>query len=341
MGRLRINLLISVLAVAGVLIAGVLFTAQKIYTEPGPLKEAATLVVERGATVGRIADDLQARGVIANKNFFRIAARLRGAHRNLKAGEFRFEPGSSLQAVLNTLREGTTVARKLTIAEGLTSKEVVALLSQTEGLAGELDSPPPEGTLLPNTYHFSYGDSRAEVIGRMKQSMVEALDELWKTRAPDLPFKTKAEAVVLASIVEKETALPAERPRVAALFINRLRKGMRLDADPTVAYGINGGAGPLGRPLTFADLKSDHPYNTYRRYGLPPGPICNPGRESLAAVLNPIETDELYFVADGTGGHAFARTLREHNRNVDQWRKVQRKNRIRQRSGSAAASESK
>lgn len=341
MGRLRIKLLIPVLAVAGVVVAGVLFAAERIYTEPGPLKEATTLVVDRGATVARIAKALQARGVIANRNFFRVAARIRGAQHNLKAGEYRFEPGSSLQTVLNILREGTTVARKVTVAEGLTSKEIVALLDGMDGLTGKVDSVPSEGSLLPDTYHFSYGDSRTEVVDRMKHAMSEVLDELWKKRASDLPFKTRAEAVVLASIVEKETALPDERPRIAALFINRLRKGMRLDADPTVVYAINDGAGPLGRPLTFADLKKDHPYNTYRHYGLPPGPICNPGRESLAAVLNPIETDELYFVADGTGGHAFARTLREHNRNVEQWRKVQRKNRIRQRAGAAAASESK
>lgn len=336
MTRPRFRLLAAVLVGAGVIVAGAVFATHRIYTRPGPLARPATVIVERGATVGTIAGGLHAHGVIADRNLFRIAARLHGAHRKLKAGEYRFEPGVSLRSVLEILREGRTVARRLTVAEGLTSKEIVALLASTDGLTGGVEKAPPEGSLLPNTYHYSYGDSRAEILERLGRSMAETLDELWPRRAPDLPFETRGEAVVLASIVEKETAVPEERPRIAALFINRLRKGMRLDADPTVAYGLNGGAGPLGRPLTFDDLKADHPYNTYRRYGLPPGPICNPGRESLAAVLNPIETNELYFVADGSGGHAFARTLAEHNRNVARWRKVQRDNRIKRRNNTDA-----
>jgi len=327
---LRRIAIVALIAV-GAGLAGAGLFAKKIFTQPGPLAKPATIIVGRGATVATIAGELRARGVIANQAQFRIAARIQGVHRKLKAGEYSFEPRVSLKAVLAILQEGRTVARRVTVAEGLTSKEIVALLQSTDGLSGQVDKTPPEGSLLPDTYHFSYGDNRAELVGRLRRSMVEALDELWARRAADLPFKTREEAVVLASIVEKETGIPEERPRVAALFINRLRKGMRLDADPTVAYGLNGGAGPLGRPLTFDDLKADHPYNTYRRYGLPPGPICNPGREALAAVLNPIETDELYFVADGSGGHAFARTLEEHNRNVLRWRKVQRDNRIRQR----------
>lgn len=338
MSRTRLWIFLALLVV--VALAGVGVSAHKVFTQAGPLTRSTTLVVDRGAAVGTIAGELHTRGVIADQNFFKIAARIHGAHRDLKAGEYTFEPGISLQSVLTILREGRTVARKVTVAEGLTSKEVLVLLASTDGLTDRVETAPPEGSLLPNTYHFSHGDSRAEIVKRMRRSMTETLDALWAERAPDLPFKTRAEAVVLASIVEKETALPAERPRIAALFINRLRKRMRLDADPTVAYGLNNGAGPLGRPLTFADLKTDHPYNTYRRYGLPPGPICNPGRDSLAAVLNPIETDEYYFVADGSGGHAFARTLAEHNRNVVHWRKVQRNSRIKRRNNAKSGSKS-
>ena len=324
----RFRILVAALAAVAVVLVSIFFAFQKVFTQPGPLAQPATVIIDRGAALNTIARDLHAQGVIVSRTLFKVAARIHNAHRNLKAGEYAFAPGVSLRDVLEILRAGRTVARKLTVAEGLTSKEIVALLASTEGLSGRIESPPAEGSLLPDTYHFGYGDSRTELIDRLTRAMAETLDDLWPRRAADLPFDTREEAVILASIVEKETALPEERPRIAALFINRLRKGMRLDADPTVAYGLNDGAGPLGRPLTFADLKADHPYNTYRRQGLPPGPICNPGRESLAAVLNPIETDELYFVADGTGGHAFARTLEEHNRNVARWRKVQRNNRI-------------
>jgi UPF0755 protein len=203
---------------------------------------------------------------------------------------------------------------------------MAALLGQADGLEGTTASTPSDGSLLPDTYHYSYGDKRADILGRMAKAMDVTLAELWAKRAADLPLTSPTEALILASIVEKETAIPAERGRIAAVFINRLKKGMRIDSDPTVVYGLTAGAGPLGRALTRDDLKIDHPYNTYRISGLPPGPICNPGRDSLAAVMNPLATDEYYFVADGTGGHVFARTLDEHNRNVANWRKLKRAN---------------
>lgn len=340
MMRTRLRFSIIFLVAGVVILGGVLAVGNEVFTRPGPLAQPAMLVVERGAGLNTIARGLHAKGVIASKPLFKFAAQIHGANRNLKAGEYGFEPGASLYSVLNTLRDGRTVARKFTVPEGLTSKEIVTLLESVEGLTGKLTAVPPEGTLLPNTYHFSRGDSRAAIAERLSGSMVKALDELWAVRAPDLPIRSRAEAVILASIVEKETGLSEERPRVAAVFINRLRKGMRLESDPTVVYGLNNGAGPLGRPLTFADLRIKHAYNTYRRSGLPVGPICNPGREALAAVLNPIETDEFFFVADGTGGHVFARTFGQHTRNVARWRKVQRKNRIKKRNRAKSSAKS-
>ena len=196
------------------------------------------------------------------------------------------------------------------------------MLAATPALAGEMAPVPAEGSLLPETYHYGRGDRRAALIARMAAAMDETLAELWQGRAEGLPFDSPPAAMVLASIVEKETGLAAERRHVAGVFVNRLRRGMRLQSDPTVIYGLTGGAGPLGRPLTRADLETDHPYNTYRIDGLPPHPIANPGREAIAAVLDPLPTGDLYFVADGSGGHVFAPTLDEHNRNVANWRRA-------------------
>jgi UPF0755 protein len=204
------------------------------------------------------------------------------------------------------------------------------LVAAAQGLTGKAEMP-AEGSILPETYTYALDEERSAVVERMRQSMREVLDELWPKRADNLPVKTRQEAVVLASIVEKETGLPEERPRVAAVFVNRLRRGMKLQSDPTVAYAITRGKRQMERPLRFKDLEIKDPYNTYYTKALPPGPICNPGRAALAAVLNPIETKELYFVADGTGGHVFANTLIEHNRNVEKWRKVQRELRRQQR----------
>jgi len=226
------------------------------------------------------------------------------------------------QQALRIVVSGQTVTRTLTIPEGLTSREIVARLRQAPGLTGEIAEVPDEGDLLPETYHYERGDSRSELMARMREAMDRTLDALWPERAEDLPFDSRLEAVTLASIVEKETAVPDERALVAGVFVNRLARGMRLQSDPTVRYALTEGEAELGRPLTRADWRIDHPYNTYQNAGLPPGPIANPGRDALEAALNPADTDYLYFVADGSGGHAFAKTLREHNRNVAEWRKV-------------------
>jgi UPF0755 protein len=224
--------------------------------------------------------------------------------------------------VINMLARGETVARRLTVAEGLTVAEVFRLLADTEALRGELPEPPPEGSLLPETYFYALGDERAELVRRMQRGMAKLLDELWPTRIEALPLRDRRQAVILASIVDKETAEADERAAVAAVFLNRLRRGMRQQSDPTVIYGLTDGQGALDRALTRKDWQHDSRYNTYRIDGLPPGPIGNPGRAALEAVLNPAEVDYLYFVADGTGGHAFGRTLDEHNRNVAKWRQI-------------------
>ena len=323
----RIVRRIEVTLIAGVLLAaalagGVGYWGWTHFTEPGPLDQETTLVVPQGAGLRAIARTLADGGVIAQPEVFMAAARLTGRHGALRAGEYAFEPGVSQQQVLAKLTVGETVDRFVTIPEGLTSRQVVDLLAEAEGLVGEIEEVPPEGSLLPETYHYERGVSRAEMIRRMQTAMDEALADLWETRAPDLPFDDKQDAVTLASIVEKETGVGAERAKVAGVFVNRLKRGMRLQSDPTVIYSLTEGAGPLDRALTRADWKVDHPYNTYQNAGLPPGPIANPGREALAAALDPAETDALYFVADGAGGHAFARTLEEHNRNVARWRRI-------------------
>jgi UPF0755 protein len=293
---------------------------------PGPLQDTRTIIIARGSGVRDIAYQLARASIVEYPRLFELLVLLHGAQQELRAGEYAFGPGTSMQDALDILRDGRTVVRRVTLAEGLTSKEMVVALAHAEGLEGTIESAPPDGSLLPDTYHYSYGDKRDDILDRMTKAMNATLAELWAKRAPDLPLKSPAEALILASIVEKETALPSERARIAAVFINRLKKGMRIESDPTVVYGLTEGAGPLGRALTRGDLRHEDPYNTYLIAGLPPGPICNPGRDSLAAVMNPLTTDEYYFVADGTGGHVFARTLDEHNRNVAHWRKIKRAN---------------
>ena len=299
-----------------------LLLAQNYYEREGPLKEERNVVIARGSSTGTIAAKLADAGVIEDPRAFHIAALMTGKNARLRAGEYAFPAGSSLRETLELLESGKTVIRRLTVPEGRTTREVIALLQSTEGLSGTIESDAEEGSLLPETYHYSWGDDRGELLARMQRSMRQLLEELWENRADGLPLETPEEAVILASIVEKETGVAEERGVVASVFINRLNRGMRLQSDPTVVYAITKGEKPLGRALTRADWQFDDPYNTYQFDGLPPGPIANPGRAALEAVLNPVQSDYLYFVADGSGGHAFARTLDEHNRNVANWRRV-------------------
>jgi UPF0755 protein len=241
----------------------------------------------------------------------------------LRAGEFRFPAGVSMEGAVEVLVKGEVVSYAITLPEGLTSVEIVDLIKADPVLVGEVEAVPPEGTLLPETYHFVRGDSRQDLLDRMAGAMNTLLAELWRDRQDGLPLDSPEEAVILASVVQKETGLADELPLVASVFVNRLERPMRLQSDPTVIYAITRGETPLGRPLTRADLEIEDPFNTYVSDGLPPGPIANPGRAALAATLDPPETDFYYFVADGSGGHAFARTLAEHNANVAKWRRIQ------------------
>ncbi len=325
MGRWLLRLLSFTLSLA--VVAGlVLAWGWSAFTRPGPASTAIQVVIPKGAGVDVIARRLLEAGVIADSRILAVGAKLSGQARHLKAGEYAFPAAVSTREVLDIMERGETVVRRLTVAEGLTSAQVLAILMAADGLTGEISEDPGEGTLLPETYHYHWGDTRDEMIARMRQSMEDAVAALWDDRAEGLPLAEPGEALILASIVEKETGVAEERPLVASVFVNRLRRGMRLQSDPTVAYGIAGPEG-LDRPLTRADLRSRTPFNTYVIDGLPPRPIANPGAASIAAVLRPADADYLYFVADGTGGHAFARTLAEHNRNVRAWRRIQRERR--------------
>jgi UPF0755 protein len=309
-------------ALAGVVVIAGWTQLNAYLVRPGPAKQETVVVLARGAGLAEIASQLRAARVIEQPWMFRLAVRVLDRDRELKAGEYAFPSRVTPGTVIGMLSAGQTVARRLTIAEGLTVADVFRMLEETDALSGELPELPPEGSLLPETYFYALGDDRAEMVRRMRRSMGEVLERLWAERAPDLPVSSPEDALILASIVDKETSVPEERRKVAAVFVNRLRQGMRLQSDPTVIYGLTNGEGRLGRELTRNDWEHASDFNTYRIAGLPPAPIANPGRESIAAVLDPADVDYLYFVADGSGGHAFARTLEEHNRNVATWRRI-------------------
>lgn len=294
----------------------------KIYS-PGPLQEKKILVIPQGLSTKGIGYLLKEEGVIDVPFLFRFVSHLR--HRPLQAGEYIFYPWTSLWDVIRLLNKGDVVIHKITIPEGLTSFEVVKIIENARALEGDIYEIPLEGTLLPNTYHYQYGTTRQELIARMRRAMDETLLSLWQNREENLPISTPEEALTLASIVEKEAQKASERRRIAGVFINRLRKGMLLQADPTVIFSLTKGRIDLDRSLSRQDLKKEHPYNTYTTIGLPPSPICNPGRASIEAVLHPHLTKDLFFVADGTGGHIFSVTYRNHAVHHEKWRKIKKK----------------
>jgi UPF0755 protein len=284
------------------------------------------VAVPQGANLDQVSAMLAENGVISDPRIFRLGARYKGLAGRIQAGEFEVPAGASMEEVLQCLVDQSTCRRvtySITLVEGWTSWQAVEALKAFEVLTGEIDEIPPEGSLAPDTYEVDRGDARAQVIARMQAAQAEILARAWENRAEGLPLDTPQEALILASIIEKETAVAAERRRVAAVFVNRLRRGMKLQTDPTVIYGLTEGKGTLGRGLRRSELQKPTPWNTYVVAGLPPTPIANPGKASIEAAVNPLETDELYFVADGTGGHVFARTLAEHNRNVRKWRRIE------------------
>lgn len=300
------------------------------YARPGPLQQETFFTAARGQGVSAIADNLEAAGIIHDALVFKVSMRLVRTGETLKAGEYQIPAQSSPKQIMTMMVAGDVFERKVTVREGLTSYEIVEMLKTVSDLQGEIEAVPAEGSLLPETYIYHGDQTRADLIAEMQTGMTKAIDELWEGREADLPFTTKEDALTLASIVEKETGVPSERKRVAGVFINRLREGIPLQTDPTVIYALtkgrnkNEGQGPLGRRLLVKDLAVDSPYNTYRNAGLPPGPIANPGRASIEAVLHPEAHQFIYFVADGSGGHVFAETLAEHNANVAKWRKIRK-----------------
>ena len=291
-------------------------------TGPGPSKAETIVLLEPGSSVASISTELERAGAIRDRRLFLAAVRVHQLQGQLKAGEYAIPAGASVLDIIRILVEGKSILHSLTAPEGRTTAQILRLIEAEPALAGDITLTPKEGDLLPETYVFTRGMTRDDLIAEMTKAQSKLLDEARNGRAEALPFDTKEEAVILASIVEKETGIAEERPRIAGVFINRLKKRMRLESDPTIIYGLTKGE-PLGRGLRQSELRRETPYNTYVIFGLPPTPIANPGRAAIEAVLNPMETDELFFVADGTGGHVFAKTYAEHRANVAKWRRIE------------------
>jgi UPF0755 protein len=324
MGLSSLSGLLTFVLLGALATVGALVWLMKEARSPGPLAEDKVVMITREDDAAGIADQLERAGVINSAMWFNLLTVLDGNRGALKRGEYAFKAGMTMNDIENDLIAHRVIRYKITIPEGLTSEQVVDRLREDTVLTGDVREPPREGALMPDTYYFERGDTRVSILSRMAKTQTKAVEEIWKARSPDLPIKSPWEMVTLASIVEKETGKTEERPRVAGVFINRLDKHMRLGSDPTIVYGLALGKGTLGRSITKADLNQSTPYNTYLIDGLPPGPICNPGKAALEAVAKPARSKDLYFVADGTGGHAFAETLDQHNKNVARWRQIEK-----------------
>jgi UPF0755 protein len=324
LGISSISGLLTFVLLGALATVGALAWLLKESRSPGPLNADKVVMIMREDDGGSIADQLERAGVIESAMWFNVLTLLDGNRGALKRGEYAFKAGMSMNDIENELVAHHVVRYKLTIPEGLTSEQIVQRLRDDTVLIGDIKEPPREGSLMPDTYYFERGDTRLSVLTRMAKMQTKAIEDAWKGRAPDLPIKSPGEMVTLASIVEKETGKVDERPRVAGVFVNRLGKHMRLESDPTIVYGLALGRGTLGRSITKADLNQSTPYNTYIIDGLPPGPICNPGKAALEAVANPARSRDLYFVADGTGGHVFAETFDQHQKNVAHWRQIEK-----------------
>ena len=319
------NAIITLVLVSMIGAGAVYVYGKQMLESPGPLKEDKIVNIPARAGKGDIAEALQKEGVIdVNRWVFIGGVFALKAATELKPGEYEFRKNASLRDVIGTIVEGKVVQHAVTIPEGLTSEQIVTRLSDNDIFTGTVREMPREGTLLPETYKFPRGTTREQVIQRMQQSQKRVLAEIWERRNADIPVKTPEQLVTLASIVEKETGKADERSRVAAVFVNRLRQKMKLQSDPTIIYGLAGGKGTLGRPIKRSEIMQPSPYNTYVVDGLPPGPIANPGRASLEATANPARTRDLFFVADGTGGHSFTETYDQHQKNVAKLRTMEK-----------------
>ncbi|MQT11250.1 endolytic transglycosylase MltG [Segnochrobactrum spirostomi] len=321
---LVLNFILTALLVIALGVGGIVYWGKSAYESPGPLTAATTVLIPPGSNLDDIAGLLEDGKVITNRWIFEAAAKVYRTTGEMKAGEYAFAPGVTMAQVMDEIVAGRSIQRTMTIPEGVTSAQVVDKLTADAFLMGTIDSIPPEGSLLPETYNFTRGTPRRQLLDRMEKAQTKLLAEAWAGREPGLPLESSRDLVILASIVEKETGKPEERPMVAAVFINRLKKGMKLQSDPTIIYGLFGGASwKQARTILKTDLTRPNPYNTYQIKGLPPGPIGNPGKDSIEAVAHPAKTDALYFVADGSGGHVFSSSLDEHNRNVARWRQIE------------------
>ncbi|MQW10151.1 endolytic transglycosylase MltG [Sinorhizobium meliloti] len=320
-----LNFVMTVVVFVALAAAGAVYYAMHEYEKPGPLEANKNFIVRSGAGISEIASNLERNEIITDSRVFRFVSEAYLSNDTLKAGEYEIKAHASMQEIMELLKSGKSILYSVSLPEGLTVKQMFHRLADDPVLAGDLPAElPPEGSLKPDTYKFTRGTDRNEIVKQMTAAQKALVQQIWEKRDPDLPVSTIEEFVTLASIVEKETGRADERPRVASVFINRLEKGMRLQSDPTIIYGIFGGDGkPADRAILRSDLDKQTPYNTYLIKGLPPTPIANPGRAALEAVANPSRTPELYFVADGTGGHVFAETLDEHNANVRRWRKLE------------------
>jgi len=317
--RVFLSLILIAVLIAGAVL-GAAWWEERYFAQAGPSPSLQTLIITPGSGLNAIAGALARAGVVDNAVLFRLGVLRRGHGAQLKAGEYAFPAHVSEAQIMDMLIAHRVVGHRITIAEGLTSDAAVALIKADPVLTGDVPVV-PEGSLLPETYIFERGTTRAELLQRMHQAQEKLVAQLWSKRTQGLPYANVEDALKLASIVEKETAIAAERPHVAAVFINRLNRGVKLESDPTIIYGLTKGV-PLGHALRQSELATPNPFSTYQITGLPPTPICNPGRNAIAAVLNPDNSDDLYFVADGSGGHVFARTMAEHIKNVVQWRKI-------------------
>jgi|EndMetStandDraft_5_1072996.scaffolds.fasta_scaffold102538_2 UPF0755 protein len=316
--------IMTLLFVGVIGLTGLFYFVRSQFDQPGPLGYATVVVIPKGEGLSAIADRMEREGVIADRRIFVASALYFRAQDKLKAGEYAIKKNASIREVLDTLVEGKAILYSVSLPEGLTSYQIVERLKGAAELTGPVPLVPPEGSLLPDTYRFAKGTSREELLARMQSEQKKFMDKIWPSRNANLPVKTPQEAVTLASIVERETGRADERPRVAAVYVNRLKTNMRLESDPTIIYGLVGGKGTLGRGILRSEMEQTTPYNTYRIKGLPPTPIANPGRAALEAVLRPAKTNDLFFVADGTGGHVFAEKFDEHQRNVAKWRVIEK-----------------